>query len=257
VFNCTVPTDASIDKIYGTIGSCQYSVKKGFSNEVRETIQKLVGLTRILWKSTRTALLPTPAKFHYIFNLRDLSRIWQGMIGTLSTVIDSERSALKLWIHECTRVLTDRFTDPEDKAWFEEEAARLTAEHLGKQYVKTVKNVSLFVDFMRDAPEPTGEEGEDADVELPKVYEPIDDFETLKERLLMFLGQYNEMVRGSPMNLVFFPDAMINLVKIARIIRNPGGNALLVGVGGSGKQSLTKLASFIAGYKTFQITLTR
>ncbi|GAB6028044.1 Dynein heavy chain 5, axonemal [Chamberlinius hualienensis] len=257
IFNCTLPSNKCLDKIFGVIGGLHYCSKRGFTPEVQELVQKLVPITRILWQQTKEFLLPTPANFHYIFNLRDLSRIWGGMVGTMSSVVCEANILMSLWKHECCRVISDRFTSPKDVEWFENKILQVVEQNLSEDYVPMVKGENFFVDFLRDAPEPTGEEGEELDIEQPKVYEPIESFDSLSDRLKMFLTQYNEMVRGSGMDLVFFQDAMIHLVKVSRIIRSPGGNAMLVGVGGSGKQSLSKLASFIAGYKTFQITLTR
>ena len=59
------------------------------------------------------------------------------------------------------------------------------------------------------------------------------------------------------MNLELFSLAIQHVCRIARIIENPRGNALLVGVGGSGKQSLAKLASYMCGYDVFQITVSQ
>jgi dynein heavy chain, axonemal len=49
-----------------------------------------------------------------------------------------------------------------------------------------------------------------------------------------YMEEYN-LSNPSTLNLVFFIDAVEHITRIARVLRQPRGNALLVGVGGSGK----------------------
>lgn len=84
-------------------------------------------------------------------------------------------------------------------------------------------------------------------------YRPVPTWEELNQILVEAMDNYNEV--NAAMNLVLFEDAMCHVCRINRILESPRGNALLVGVGGSGKQSLTRLAAFISSLEVFQITL--
>ena len=84
-------------------------------------------------------------------------------------------------------------------------------------------------------------------------YAPVTNFGDLSKILVEALDGYNEI--NAQMNLVLFEDAIFHILRINRILEAPRGNALLIGVGGSGKQSLSRLSAYISGLEVFQITL--
>ena len=89
-----------------------------------------------------------------------------------------------------------------------------------------------------------------------KLYEEVKEHGKLEALLDDCLDDYNAMF-PTQMNLVFFEDAIIHLGRCCRLLRQPRGNAMLVGVGGSGKQSTTRMAAFISQMDCIQISISR
>jgi dynein heavy chain len=76
-----------------------------------------------------------------------------------------------------------------------------------------------------------------------------------RKRVEALQKKFNEESRGTKLELVLFKDALMHLMRISRLLAMDRGSALLVGVGGSGKQSLARLAAYIAGADTLSLSL--
>ncbi|TMW64716.1 hypothetical protein Poli38472_011596 [Pythium oligandrum] len=221
------------------------SILAGFlGHELPGMVQMAVPIVNAsvqLYQRVELDMLPTPSKSHYTFNLRDLSKVFQGVLMIKKENVASEDSLLKLWLHEEARVFRDRLVDAQDREWFNRACADLLIEYCKVAWAPETFENLLYGDYL------TREN---------KSYRPVEDLTRLNGLLIEYLEEYN-ITFPSQMHLVFFSDAMHHISRICRVLRQPRGNALLVGVGGSGRQSLTRLAAFMADYKTFTIEITR
>lgn len=189
-------------------------------------------------------LPPTPACFHYIFNMRDLSRIFAGLCQITPDKFNLTKHLVRVWRNECSRIFCDRLINKKHIHLVNEFIEEIIEDHFENSADYAMKNPILFGDY-RNALEEDGS----------RVYEDILDYDACKALFEELLENYNES--NTKMELVLFDDALDHLTRIHRAIRMHKGHCLLVGVGGSGRQSLTRLATHTAGYRIFEIALSR
>ncbi|KXZ49087.1 hypothetical protein GPECTOR_23g2 [Gonium pectorale] len=257
--------DATLNHIFSTILAWHLEAK-GFPKYITDMREPIVAATLAVYGRAATQLLPTPTRSHYTFNLRDISRVMQGFLLLPPQLLSAEpREAkdkyLRLWAHEILRVFYDRLVDDKDRAWFLSYLRTVMQEKLSADYDTlfahlrppeqpgevTVEDVRrcFFGDYMDDNEDPG-----------LRLYDEVKDMIALTTRMEELLADHNATSKR-PMNLAVFLYAVEHVSRIARVLKQPGGHLLLVGVGGSGRQSLARLAAFICGMNTFQVEISK
>lgn len=240
--------DESMSRIFGTIMDW-FLDHPAFSMSVKGLRNSIVNGTVAIYRAICKELLPTPSRPHYIFNLRDLSKVFQGISMIRPEKVEDSNAMLRLWYHECQRVFQDRLIDDPDRQWFDSQVDKVLKDlfklngGLDQVFVGGKRYPLLFADFRETDPD-------------NRKYEEIIDVEGLQKIMTEYLDDFNAM-SNKRMNLVLFRFAISHVARISRILRQPRGHSLLIGVGGSGRQSLTRLASFIAEMDVVQVEMSK
>ena len=235
------PGQDSLMKIYGTFLNGHL---KHFSADCQELGSKLIQASLANHEKVVASFRKTAVNFHYEFTVRHLSNVFQGLLFSTPENFDDVNKLSKLWLHESERVYADRLVTVQDLATYNKNAQAIAGKFfkipgIEEFYKKDNAKPLIFCHFAGGIEE--------------KIYNDINEFSVLQKILEDTLAEYNET--NATMDLVLFEDAMKHICRISRIISNPGGHALLVGVGGSGKQSLSKLSAHLCGMSTYMIVI--
>ena len=256
-FNC-ITISSFDDQTLNRIFSCilQWHFKKGFAKEILDLTGKIVNATRIIYKDATDNLLPTPRKSHYTFNLRDFARVIQGILLSRSDCFAVKEKVIRLWSHEVLRVFYDRLVDESDRTWFYGHLKEVTEKEFGAKF----DIVHQMYDENKDG---VVDENEIRSLffgtfanEKERVYDEVENVASLTTIMETHLTNYNNLSK-KPMDLVLFRFAIEHLSRVSRVLQQPRGHILMVGVGGSGRQSLTRLAAFISDFDICQVEISR
>ncbi|CEM36965.1 unnamed protein product, partial [Vitrella brassicaformis CCMP3155] len=252
--------DENLIKIFTAILDWKFTTDS-YPPDVAGISKKIVAATMDVYKLACTELLPTPVKSHYTFNLRDFSKVILGVLLMGKEQQEGVEKVVRLWIHEVLRVFGDRLVDETDQTWLLKNIRDISKKCFGQSFdtvmahldsnkdgkVDTLDEIRklFFGDYMNPPSSPK------------RPYDEVKDFDELQTKVEGYLEQLNIVQSSKRMNLVLFSFAIEHLSRISRILKIPGGNALLVGVGGSGRQSLTRLACFMCDAEVFQIEISK
>jgi dynein heavy chain len=242
-FSMNMPSEAEAKTIYLQIVAGHM---ENFSPDLADMANNVISAAIDLQIAVCDKFRPSTTKFMYTWNMRDLSSIARGLCFANSEVFTTQIQFSRLWMHEVRRTFSDRMVNAAEIDRFE-----TVAESYAKKYFSDFCNIEddmigekkaplIFTNFIRA---PTGS--------LP--YMCVPSMNKLSKTLTHKLEEYNEV--NAAMNLVLFEQAMRHTCRISRILMSPGGHALLLGVGGSGKQSLTRLAAFISDFELAQYAI--
>lgn len=240
-FSVNFPSPESLEQIYSSILTQHLeSPSNKFSYSVQRMAPQVIDAALTLHTRMSQMFLPTAIKFHYIFNMRDLASIFTGILYASHDTCEDINGLARLYIHEATRVYCDKLVNQKDINSFRKlirEVSRKSFEDCdeSKMFVYPI----IYCHFAESLSDPK--------------YMPVRDWSQLGLLLEQAQVSYNDIVGN--MDLVLFEDAMSHVCRISRILEAPRGNALLIGVGGSGKQSLARLAAFISSLSVFQLQL--
>uniref|UniRef100_A0A4X1UP38 Dynein axonemal heavy chain 17 n=1 Tax=Sus scrofa TaxID=9823 RepID=A0A4X1UP38_PIG len=98
VFAVSFPGQEALVTIYSSI-LAQHLALRSASMAVQRMSSQLVASALALHQKVTATFLPTAIKFHYVFNLRDLSNIFQGLLFSTTEILKIPLDLVRLWLH--------------------------------------------------------------------------------------------------------------------------------------------------------------